>query len=127
MTNGHENGKKKERNVTSGQKFKETGIKYLKGIWRIRCMITRRIDPAEEFTNPNVNFDVLMKKISNRIITLEEDFNNVEDPVVKGFILQEIILLREKYFDYLKVDIDLQHLMLSNPDIYGGDKDDEEI
>lgn len=90
-------------------------------------MITRRIDPAEEFTNPNVNFDVLMKKISNRIITLEEDFNNVEDPVVKGFILQEIILLREKYFDYLKVDIDLQHLMLSNPDIYGGDKDDEEI
>ena len=64
-------------------------------------MITRRIDPAEEFTNPNVNFDVLMKKISNRIITLEEDFNNVEDPVVKGFILQEIILLREKYFDYL--------------------------
>ena len=90
-------------------------------------MITRRIDPAEEFTNPNVNFDVLMKKISNRIITLEEDFNNVEDPVVKGFILQEIILLREKYFDYLKVDIDLQHLMLSNPDIYGGDKDDEEV
>ena len=90
-------------------------------------MITRRIDPAEEFTNPNVNFDVLMKKISNRIITLEEDFNNVEDPVVKGFILQEIILLREKYFDYLKVDIDLQHLMLSNPDIYGGNEDDEEV
>jgi hypothetical protein len=30
VTNGHENGEKKERNVTSGQKFKETGIKYLK-------------------------------------------------------------------------------------------------
>lgn len=91
-------------------------------------MITKRIDPAEEFTNPNVNFDVLMKRISNRIIDLEADFNNVEDAVVKGFILNEIISLREKYFDYLKVDMDLQHLMLSNPDIYGsGEDNDEEV
>lgn len=88
-------------------------------------MIQQKIDPIEEFTNPNVNYDILMKKISNRIINLEEDISKISDPIVKGFAVKELMILREKYFDYLKVDMELQHMVLSNPSIYGeGEKDD---
>ena len=90
-------------------------------------MITKRIDPIEEFTNPNVNYDVLMKKLSNRIIDLENDVLNISDPIVKGFALKELISLRERYLDYLKVDMELQHMVLSNPDIYGEGEKDESI
>lgn len=90
-------------------------------------MITQRINPEEEFSNPNVNYDVLMKRLSGRIIDLESDMLNISDPVVKGFALQELISLRQKYFDYLKVDMELQHMVLSNPDIYGEGEKDEDI
>lgn len=90
-------------------------------------MITQRIDPSEEFTNPNVNYDVLMKRLSSRIIDLENDIINISDPVVKGFALKELMSLREKYFDYLKVDMELQHMVLSNPEIYGEGEKDESI
>lgn len=82
-------------------------------------MITQQIDVTEEFANPNVNYDVFMKKLKNRIITLEEDINNIKDAKVKGFAEEEVTKLRQKYFDYLKIDLELQHLMLSNPEIYG--------
>lgn len=82
-------------------------------------MITQQIDITEEFSNPNVNYDVFMKKLKNRIVTLEEDVNNIKDAKVKGFAEEEITKLRQKYFDYLKIDLELQHLMLSNPEIYG--------
>ena len=36
-------------------------------------MITQKIDPEDEFNNPNVNYMILMSKLSNRIITLEAD------------------------------------------------------
>lgn len=82
-------------------------------------MITQQIDITEEFSNPNVNYDVFMKKLKNRIVTLEEDINNIKDAKVKGFAEEEVTKLRQKYFDYLKIDLELQHLMLSNPEIYG--------
>ena len=68
-----------------------------------------------------------MKKLSNRIIDLENDILNISDPIVKGFALKELISLRERYFDYLKVDMELQHMVLSNPDIYGEGEKDESI
>lgn len=90
-------------------------------------MITQRIDPDEEFVNPNVNYDVLMKKLSSRIIDLESDIITISDPIVKGFALKELMSLREKYFDYLKVDMELQHMVLSNPEIYGEGEKNEDI
>lgn len=90
-------------------------------------MITQRIDPTEEFANPNVNYDVLMRKLSNRIVNLEADISAISDPIVKGFALKELMSLREKYFDYLKIDMELQHMVLSNPDIYGEGEKNEDI
>lgn len=90
-------------------------------------MITQRIDPSEEFSNPNVNYEVLMKKLSSRIIDLESDITVISDPIVKGFAVKELIALRQKYFDYLKIDMELQHMVLSNPDIYGEGEKDEDI
>ena len=88
-------------------------------------MITQRIEPTEEFYNPNINYDVLMSKLRSRIINIEEDVKNIKDPIVKGFAEQELISLREKYFDYMKTDLELQHLVLSNPDIYNKGDGDE--
>ena len=88
-------------------------------------MITEKIDQNEEFINPNINYSVLMSKLKTRITNLEEDFSVIQDPILKGMALNEIISLRKTYFDYLKVDLELQHLVLSNPDIYNnGDKDE---
>lgn len=82
-------------------------------------MITQRIEPSEEFENPNVNYQILMNKLSNRILLLEEDLKNAQDPIVKGFIEQELLDARREYFNYLKIDLELQHLVLSSPEIYG--------
>ena len=49
---------------------------------------------------------------------LELDVNNINDAAVKAFAEKEILALRQKYFDYLKIDLELQHLVLSNPEIY---------
>lgn len=81
-------------------------------------MITQKIDNDAEFVNPNINYDVLMKKMRKRIEVLELDVNNINDPAVKAFAEKEILALRQKYFDYLKIDLELQHLVLSNPEIY---------
>lgn len=82
-------------------------------------MITQRIEPSEEFKNPNVNYQILMNKLSSRILLLEGDLKNAQDPIVKGFIEQELLNARREYFNYLKIDLELQHLVLSNPEIYG--------
>lgn len=88
-------------------------------------MITQKIDVEEEFSNPNINYNVLMNKLKTRINHLEEDIKSVKDPIVKGFIQKELIESREKYFGYLKTDIELQHMVLCNPEIYGdGDKNE---
>lgn len=81
-------------------------------------MITQKIDNDAEFINPNINYDVLMKKMRKRIEVLELDVNNINDAAVKAFAEKEILALRQKYFDYLKIDLELQHLVLSNPEIY---------
>lgn len=87
-------------------------------------MITQRIDPEDEFKNPNINYNILMGKLKSRILDLEEDFKNVKDPIIKGIINQELIDARKEYFDYIKTDLELQHLVLSNPEIYGvGDEE----
>lgn len=87
-------------------------------------MITQRIDPIEEFQDPNINYSVLMSRLSKRIIDLEEDFQNTKDPIVKGFIFKEILETRKEFFDYLKVDLELQHLVLTNPDAYNTTRGD---
>ena len=87
-------------------------------------MITERIDPDEEFYNPNINYDVLMSKLRNRIIDLEADLLVVSDVKVKAFVQDELISLRKEYFNYLKIDLELQHLVLSNPEIYGEEKNE---
>lgn len=87
-------------------------------------MITQRIEPSEEFKNPNVNYQILMNKLSNRILLLEEDLKNAQDLIVKGFIEQELLDARKEYFNYLKIDLELQHLVLSNPEIYGRGDDE---
>lgn len=81
-------------------------------------MITQRIDLEEEFFNPNVNYEVLMGNLRNKILMLEEDINNIKDPEVKGFAENKMIELRKEYFNFLKIDLELQHLVLSNPEIY---------
>lgn len=81
-------------------------------------MITQRIDPDEEFQDPNINYSVLMSKLSKNILDLEEDFQNVKNPAVKGFIHEQILKARREFFDLLKVDLELQHLVLTNPDAY---------
>lgn len=87
-------------------------------------MITERIDPDEEFYNPNINYDILMSKLKNRILDLENDLLVVSDPKVQTFIQDEVISLRKEYFNYLKIDLELQHLVLSNPDVYGEEKNE---
>lgn len=82
-------------------------------------MITQTIDPDEEFLNPNINYRVLMSALRKRIVDLEDDIKVVKDPVVKGYVQQELISVRKEYFNYLKIDLELQHLVLSNPEIYG--------
>lgn len=84
-------------------------------------MITQKIDPDEEFINPNLNYQVLMGKMRVRILNLEDDIKIIKDPVLKGYAVNELISLRKEYFGFLKTDLELQHLVLSNPDIYGGD------
>lgn len=88
-------------------------------------MITQKIDNEEEFLDPNVNYSVLMNQIKNRIQTLELDYQSVKDPYIKGIIKKEIISLRKEFFDYLKVDFDLQHTIRSNPNIYGGNNNED--
>lgn len=88
-------------------------------IWMMICMITERIEPDDEFLDPNVNYRILMSILQNRILVLEKDFENVQDASVKGYIQQELFDARKEYFNYLKIDLELQHLVLSNPDIYG--------
>ena len=85
----------------------------------------QEIDPDDEFSDPNLNYRVLMSKLRTRINDLEKDVKNICDPVIKGLAVQELIETRETYFGYLKIEIELQHLMLSNPEIYGiGDKNE---
>lgn len=88
-------------------------------------MITERIDPDEEFYNPNINYDILMSKLKNRILDLENDLLVVSDPKVQTFIQDEVISLRKEYFNYLKIDLELQHLVLTHPEIYKGRGDKE--
>ena len=88
-------------------------------------MITQKIDNEEEFLDPNINYSVLMNQIKNRIQTLELDYQNVEDHYIKGIIKKEIISLRKEFFDYLKVDFDLQHTIRSSPNIYGGNNNED--
>ena len=90
-------------------------------------MITQRIDENEEFYNPNLNYDILMNKLRKRILDLEEDTKNIKDPIVRGYAFQELISLREEYFNYLKIDLELQHLVLSNPEIYRNDGEKNEL
>ena len=90
-------------------------------------MITQKIEIEEEFSDPNINYNVLMSKLRTRINTLENDFNNVDDSIVKGFIQKELFKLRKEYFGYLKIDIELQHMMLIHPEVYGGGNIDENI
>ena len=90
-------------------------------------MITQKIEIEEEFSDPNVNYNVLMSKLRTRINTLENDFNNVDDSIVKGFIQKELFKLRKENFGYLKIDIELHHMMLIHPEVYGGGNIDENI
>lgn len=87
-------------------------------------MITQKIDSEEEFINPNVNYNVLMSKLRAKIINLEQDVVNIQDPNVKGYAYQELLKTRKEYFNYLKVDLELQHLVLSNPEIYERGEDE---
>ena len=89
-------------------------------------MIIEKITNDDEFFDPNINYEVLMSKIKSRIIILEEDLKNVKDPEMKGIISNKILELRESYFDYLKVDFELQHVMRSNPNIYNVGRGDED-
>lgn len=88
-------------------------------------MITQKIEENEEFYNPNINYDILMSKLKTRIVALEEDIGNIKDPILKGYALKTLIELREKYFDYMKIDLELQHLVLTNPDVYNKNSGEE--
>ena len=84
----------------------------------------QRIDIEKEFLDPNLNYEILLRKLRSRIINLEYDVKEIKDPIVKGFAEKELIKMRETYFGYLKTDLELQHLMLTNPEIYGRDDKD---
>lgn len=92
-------------------------------------MITQKIQNDEEFFNPNINYQVLMSVIKKRILVLEDDIKNIKDSKIRGMAEKEMFELRKQYFDYLKVDFELQHMMKTNPDVYGlnGGEENEDI
>lgn len=94
-------------------------------IWMMICMISQKISPEEEFMDPNINYDVLMNKLKIRIMNLEDDIKVIKDPIVKSYAYDDLMKTRKEYFNYLKIDLELQHLVLTHPEIYKGGGDRE--
>ena len=77
-------------------------------------MINQKISNDDEFYDTNINFGILLNKRRRRIENLEHDVETIEDPRVRGFAYQELLEERQKYFDCLKTDLELQHMVLSD-------------
>jgi len=67
------------------------------------------IDFSEEFTNPNVNYAILLTELKQQIETLQTDMANIQDPSVLGFAQKLYREIKIEYFNLLKSDLDMQH------------------
>ena len=63
----------------------------------------------EEFVNPNVNYAILLTELRQQIETLQTDMAAIQDPSVLGFAQQLYVDRKVKYFNLLKMDLDMQH------------------
>lgn len=72
-------------------------------------MKMKKNNPYEEkFVNPNANFDYTTNELRVRIINLELDLININDPELKGFAQKLHTDLSIKYFKLLRDDLTLQ-------------------
>ena len=56
------------------------------------------MDIDEEFNDPNTNFLILMKELEQRIKTLQNDLQVIQDPELRGFENKLYRKLKVEYF-----------------------------
>lgn len=71
--------------------------------------IVRSVSQEDEFGDPNVNYEILMAELRDRIINLQYDLNNIRDPEVLGFASNLYLKLKNNYFKLMTDSMNLQH------------------
>ena len=71
------------------------------------------MDIDEEFNDPNTNFLILMKELEQRIKTLQNDLQVIQDPELRGFANKLYRKLKVEYFYLLKSDLELAKMFES--------------
>lgn len=72
----------------------------------------------EEFLNPNLNYQILLTELRERIEKIQKDMLVIQDHEVMGAAQQIYTELKVEYFRLMRDDLDLQH-KFSTQDIIG--------
>lgn len=72
----------------------------------------------EEFLNPNLNYQILLAELRERIEKIQKDMLVIQDHEVMGAAQQIYTELKVEYFRLMRDDLDLQH-KFSTQDIIG--------
>lgn len=72
----------------------------------------------EEFLNPNLNYQILLAELRERIEKIQKDMLVIQDHEVMGAAQQIYTELKLEYFRLMRDDLDLQH-KFSTQDIIG--------
>lgn len=85
-------------------------------------MNVNNIDLTQEFSNPDVNFVILLNEMETELKLIQLDLTNIQSPILKGLAQKEYLRLKEKYFYLLAKDLTLLKLYEINNE---NEQDDE--
>lgn len=84
--------------------------------------MTEDIDLSQEFTNPDVNFMILLKEMEQELRMMQQDLLHIQSPIIKGFAQKQYLRYKLIFFGLLAKDLELLKLYESN-DIDDSDDD----
>lgn len=67
----------------------------------------QEIDLSQEFSNPDINFLILLKEMEDELKLMQLDLTQIQSPIIKGAAQKLYIDLKERYFYLLAKDLEL--------------------
>lgn len=72
------------------------------------------IDLSQEFTNPDVNFMILLKEVEQEIRLMQQDLLNIKSPIIMGYAQKQYLYYKLLFFRLLAKDLELLKLYETN-------------
>lgn len=65
------------------------------------------IDLTQEFTNPDINFMILLKEMEQELRLMQQDLLHIKSPIIKGFAQKQYLRYKLIFFGLLAKDLEL--------------------